>query len=139
MIVRTDRLQQNCALTSLNQMARNSETALSFLRGPTTGPVVTRLGSLPKLPLQDCARARSVSLQSDSAGCIGRNPRNWKIIRNINWFLNTANQGSGKASAIQGALNVWTNVTSANHVLSYGGTTTAGGAGTGSANWAFFT
>ena len=49
----------------------------------------------------------------------------WNI-RNINWFLNTANQGNGKASAIQGALNVWTNVSSANHVLSYGGTTTAG-------------
>jgi hypothetical protein len=49
----------------------------------------------------------------------------WNI-RNINWFLNTANQGNGKASAIQAALNVWTNVSSANHVLSYGGTTTAG-------------
>ncbi|HYH44965.1 MAG TPA: matrixin family metalloprotease [Thermoanaerobaculia bacterium] len=49
----------------------------------------------------------------------------WNI-RNINWFLNTANQGSNKASAIQAALNVWTNVSSANHVLTYGGTTTAG-------------
>jgi hypothetical protein len=49
----------------------------------------------------------------------------WNI-RNINWYHNTANQGSGKATAIQGALSAWTNVTSADHVLSYAGTTTAG-------------
>lgn len=49
----------------------------------------------------------------------------WNI-RNINWYLNTANQGSGKSSAITAALNVWTNVSSANHVLTYAGTTTAG-------------
>lgn len=46
--------------------------------------------------------------------------------RSINWYHNTANQGSGKGTALQGALNVWTNVSSANHVLSYAGTTTAG-------------
>lgn len=49
----------------------------------------------------------------------------WNL-RNITWYLNQAGQGSGKATAVQGALNVWTNVSSANHVLSYGGTTTAG-------------
>jgi hypothetical protein len=49
----------------------------------------------------------------------------WNI-RNINWFHNTAGQGSGKGTALQGALNVWTNVSSANHVLNYSGTTTAG-------------
>ncbi|HSG39621.1 MAG TPA: matrixin family metalloprotease [Thermoanaerobaculia bacterium] len=49
----------------------------------------------------------------------------WNI-RNINWYLNTAGQGSGKSTAIQGALNAWTNVSSANHVLGYAGTTTAG-------------
>ncbi len=42
------------------------------------------------------------------------------------WLHNTANQGSDKASALQAAMNSWTNVTSANHVVSYGGTTTAG-------------
>src|SRR3712207_4192340 len=47
-------------------------------------------------------------------------------IRNISWFLNTANQGSGKSSAIQAALNSWTNVSSADHVLTYAGTTTSG-------------
>src|SRR5688572_21495375 len=49
----------------------------------------------------------------------------WNI-RSINWYHNTAGQGSGKGTALQGALNVWTNVTSANHVLTYAGTTTAG-------------
>lgn len=49
----------------------------------------------------------------------------WNI-RSINWYHNTANQGSGKATALQNAMASWTNVTSANHVLTYAGTTTAG-------------
>ena len=49
----------------------------------------------------------------------------WNI-RSINWYLNTSGQGSGKSTAISGALSVWTNVSSANHVLTYAGTTTAG-------------
>lgn len=49
----------------------------------------------------------------------------WNI-RNINWYLNTANQGSGKSSAVSAAMTSWTNVSSANHVLTYAGTTTAG-------------
>jgi hypothetical protein len=49
----------------------------------------------------------------------------WNI-RNINWYHNTANQGSGKSSALTSAMNVWTNVSSANHVLNYAGTTSAG-------------
>jgi hypothetical protein len=49
----------------------------------------------------------------------------WNI-RNINWYLNTAGQGSGKSSALTSAMNAWTNVTSADHVLNYAGTTTAG-------------
>jgi len=49
----------------------------------------------------------------------------WNI-RNIDWYLNTANQGSGKSSAISAAMTSWTNVTSANHVLTYRGTTTSG-------------
>ena len=49
----------------------------------------------------------------------------WNI-RSINWYHNTAGQGSGKGTALQGAMNVWTNVSSANHVLNYSGTTTAG-------------
>jgi len=49
----------------------------------------------------------------------------WNI-RNINWYHNTANQGSGKQTALTSAMNVWTNVTSADHVLNYAGTTTAG-------------
>ena len=49
----------------------------------------------------------------------------WNI-RNISWYLNTANQGSGKTTAVQNAMASWTNVTSANHVLTYAGTTTSG-------------
>lgn len=49
----------------------------------------------------------------------------WNI-RNISWFHNTAGQGSGKGSALQAAMNSWTNVSSANHVLTYAGTTSAG-------------
>lgn len=49
----------------------------------------------------------------------------WNI-RNISWYLNTANQGSGKTTALQNAMASWTNVTSADHVLTYAGTTTAG-------------
>lgn len=49
----------------------------------------------------------------------------WNI-RNITWYLNTAGQGSGKSTALSNAGTSWTNVASANHVLSYGGTTTAG-------------
>lgn len=45
---------------------------------------------------------------------------------NIPWRLNTANQGSGKTTAVQSALASWTNVSSACHNLTYAGTTTAG-------------
>lgn len=49
----------------------------------------------------------------------------WNI-RNISWYHNTANQGSGKTTALQNAMASWTGVTSADHVLTYAGTTTAG-------------
>lgn len=45
---------------------------------------------------------------------------------NISWRHNTANQGSGKQTALQNAMNSWTNVTGAEHVLTYAGTTGAG-------------
>lgn len=49
----------------------------------------------------------------------------WNL-RSLNWYLNTANQGSGKSSALSAAMTSWTNVASANHVLTYAGTTTSG-------------
>ena len=49
----------------------------------------------------------------------------WNI-RSINWYHNTAGQGSGKGTALTSAMASWTNVSSANHVLTYAGTTTAG-------------
>jgi hypothetical protein len=49
----------------------------------------------------------------------------WNI-RAINWYHRTSNQGAGKTAALQAAMASWTNVTSANHVLTYAGTTTAG-------------
>lgn len=49
----------------------------------------------------------------------------WNI-RSINWYHNTANQGSGKGTALSNAMSSWTNVSSAAHVLNYAGTTSAG-------------
>lgn len=46
--------------------------------------------------------------------------------KNISWYLNTAGQGAGKTAAVQAAMASWTNVTSADHVLTYAGTTTSG-------------
>ena len=47
---------------------------------------------------------------------------------NISWRLNTANQGgeAGVAAAVQNGMASWTSVGSANHVLTYAGTSTAG-------------
>jgi len=45
---------------------------------------------------------------------------------NISWYLNTAGQGAGKATAIQNAMASWTNVANADHTLTYAGTTAAG-------------
>lgn len=42
---------------------------------------------------------------------------------NIGWVHSTANQGSGKAAALQAAMASWTNVPTASYVLSYAGTT----------------
>lgn len=49
----------------------------------------------------------------------------WNL-RNINWYYNTAGQGSGKSAALAAALKVWTDVPNANHNLTLSGTTTAG-------------
>lgn len=49
----------------------------------------------------------------------------WNI-RSIAWRYNTANQGSGKATALTNALNSWTNVSGADHVLTLAGTSTSG-------------
>lgn len=51
--------------------------------------------------------------------------------KSISWRLNTANQGSGKSTAVSNAMASWTNVTSADHVLTYAGTTTTGWATNG--------
>lgn len=44
----------------------------------------------------------------------------------INWFHNTAGQGSGKATALTNAINSWTNVPGALHAPRYAGTTGLG-------------
>lgn len=44
----------------------------------------------------------------------------------INWYLNTAGQGAGKATALQSAMTAWTNVSGADYTLTYAGATTAG-------------
>lgn len=45
---------------------------------------------------------------------------------NIGWYLNTGGQGSGKSTALRAALAAWTNVSGADHNLTYLGTTSAG-------------
>lgn len=45
---------------------------------------------------------------------------------NIVWYHNTAGQGAGKAAALQAAMQSWTAVAGADHVLTYAGTTPAG-------------
>lgn len=49
----------------------------------------------------------------------------WNV-RNLSWRLNTANQGSGKNSAVQAAMNVWSAVPNTDYNLGLLGTTTAG-------------
>ena len=49
----------------------------------------------------------------------------WNTL-DIEWRLNEANQGSGKATALRNSLETWNDVTDAGHVLSYGWTTTGG-------------
>jgi hypothetical protein len=46
--------------------------------------------------------------------------------RAILWYHNTANQGSGKDTALKNAMDSWTNVPSANHGLTYVTTFTSG-------------
>ncbi len=57
---------------------------------------------------------------------------------NISWRHNTALQGNGKATALQNAMASWTNVSGANHTLTYAGATGAGWAtdGTNTVLWA---
>jgi len=45
---------------------------------------------------------------------------------NTTWFHNTGGQGLNAAAALQAAMNSWTNVPNASHILTYAGTTTAG-------------
>lgn len=56
----------------------------------------------------------------------------------IDWRHNTAGAGAGKAAALQNAMQSWTDVANAGHVLNYAGTTTAGWAtdGTNTILWA---
>jgi hypothetical protein len=54
--------------------------------------------------------------------------------RNISWWHNTGNQGSGKQTAIQNALAPWTAVTPATYNLTYAGTTSNGMSGTDGKN-----
>lgn len=46
--------------------------------------------------------------------------------RDIHWYHNTAGQGSGKAGALQAAMQSWTDVPSTSYTLHYAGTTGAG-------------
>jgi len=79
MIALASLIAHACAPASLNQMGCGSETAPSSPRRTTLHTAETRLGAMPKLPLRNCARARSAALQSDWVASAGRNSRNWKF------------------------------------------------------------
>ena len=79
MISPADRFACNCAQASLNQIGGFAETASPSSRRTTQGPVMTRLGPLPKLPLQDCAGTTAATLQPVSAGTAGSDPSRLKI------------------------------------------------------------
>lgn len=49
----------------------------------------------------------------------------WNIT-NMSWYLDPGRQGAGKAGALTTAMASWTNVTGADYVLTYAGTTTSG-------------
>jgi hypothetical protein len=63
MIAVANHLAQNCAAASLNQMGWISETTPTGMRRFAQGPVLTSLGSKPKLPRQIYARPRSITRQ----------------------------------------------------------------------------
>lgn len=69
----------------------------------------------------------------------GSNTATWVACNNLNgfahwpwnqpttyWYHNTSGAGAGKATAIQQAMNTWTNASESDHVLVYAGTTSAG-------------
>lgn len=74
--------------------------------------------------LQATSTGRLPSLNEVSCGASG-GFLHWNI-RDIDWYLNTSGQGSGKASAIQAAATSWTNVFHSGYAPTYAGTTTAG-------------
>lgn len=47
-------------------------------------------------------------------------------IRDIDWYLNTAGQGSGKTAALSAAMSSWNRVPDTQYTLNYAGKTTAG-------------
>ena len=47
-------------------------------------------------------------------------------IHSIDWYLNTAGQGSGKLPALSAALSSWSKVANTHYTLNYAGKTTAG-------------
>jgi len=49
----------------------------------------------------------------------------WNV-RDISWLHNTSGQGSGKAAALQAAMQTWTNVSGSSYALTYSGTTSSG-------------
>jgi Matrixin len=96
----------------------------------TTAVAVATLSALAAAPSHAYRMIQNTSTGRVSAGaavtCNNAGGFTHWNIRNIAWYHNTANQGSGKATPLTNALNSWTAVTSADHVLTYAGTTTAG-------------
>jgi hypothetical protein len=101
MILHLKSIPQNCALTSLNQMWRIPETAPSSPLRTSLWPVVTRLGALPKLPLQNCARSPCAAPRADWAdGWVGT-CRNWDFMNIFNVLCHTTSYG-GESHPLRG-------------------------------------
>jgi hypothetical protein len=75
---------QNLAQASLNQIGGVAETASPSARRTTHCPVVTSFGSLPKLPLQNCAGTAIHTLQPVWAELAVSAARNLKILSHVN-------------------------------------------------------
>jgi hypothetical protein len=73
-------------------------------------------------------RATSIGRQSSGLAVTCSDPGgfdHWSKYA-INWYHNAAGGGAGQASALQAALQTWSNVPNGGHQLSYAGTTGAG-------------
>jgi hypothetical protein len=64
--------------------------------------------------------------ENSAVACTDKGGFAHRTAHTITWYLNTSGQGAGKESAIQGALQAWTDVTNADFDLRWGGSRSSG-------------